>query len=291
MNLIGSVLGAIFVCAAIAAAESAPDQPALWTPQAISTPGYESSPTFSPDGREMYYVAADAAFSRYRIMRSTCANARWSAPEPAVFAAPPPAIEADPGITPDGQRLYFISTRHDPKNEDFDIWMVDRRRDGTWSAPVRLPNPVNSPGAELLPRVDDRGNLYFGSDRAGGYGQSDIYRARDIGGGRWKVSNVGPPVSTAANEYEGEIARDGRTLVVVADRGDRSHLYRYQLRQGPWLETGRVSARTDVFQVGPLLSPKADRLLFAQAQGIRSGEMFLVDLKSDPDPHWPPTCR
>jgi hypothetical protein len=43
-----------------------------------------------------------------------------------------------------------------------------------------------------------------------------------------------------------------------------------------------------VFQVGPLLSPSADRLLFAQAVPTRSGEMFLIDLKQNVDESWPP---
>jgi hypothetical protein len=45
-----------------------------------------------------------------------------------------------------------------------------------------------------------------------------------------------------------------------------------------------------VFQVGPLLSPRGDRLLFAQADGERSGELFLVDLVAEPDRDWPPRC-
>jgi hypothetical protein len=80
-------------------------------------------------------------------------------------------------------------------------------------------------------------------------------------------------------------------MVVVADRGDRSHLYIYDRRGDAWSERGRVPARNEVFQVGPLLSPGADRLLFAQAQEHRSGELFLVDLRPDPDPGWPPVCR
>ena len=58
-----------------------------------------------------------------------------------------------------------------------------------------------------------------------------------------------------------------------------------------WIERGRISASKNVFQVGPLLSPTADRLLFAQAQGARSGELFLLDLVEKPDARWPPCAR
>ncbi|MCR5876412.1 hypothetical protein LRS10_21055 [Phenylobacterium sp. J426] len=92
------------------------------------------------------------------------------------------------------------------------------------------------------------------------------------------MRNIGPPVSTAANEYEAEVSQDGGTLIVVADRGDRSHLYRFERTPSGWVEIGRVPARSDVFQVGPLLSPDARSLLFGQAHGERSGEIFRIDL-------------
>ena len=101
------------------------------------------------------------------------------------------------------------------------------------------------------------------------------------------MRNVGPPVSTAAYEYEAEISHDGRTLVAVVDRGDRSHLYRFERAGSRWIERERIPSFANVFQVGPLLSPTADRLLFAQADGTRSGELFLIDLVERPDERWP----
>jgi hypothetical protein len=186
--------------------------------------------------------------------------------------------------------LYFISARHDPANEDFDIWYVARTPEGQWGPPQRLPPPVNSPQAELLPRADLSGRLYFGSSRPGGHGASDIYVAERSIAGVWQVNNVGSPVSTAANEYEAEISRDGRTLILVADRGDRSHLYRFQATKSGWKEAGGVQANMNVFQVGPLLSPDAGSLLFAQTFGERSGEIFRSDLTAKGSLSWPRPC-
>ncbi|HKU13005.1 MAG TPA: hypothetical protein VJQ52_01345 [Steroidobacteraceae bacterium] len=258
----------------------------IWTPAAITSDQYEATPTFTPDGREMYFMLADPRFERYRLMGSRCVNGAWSAPTPPPFATGA-VQEGDPGITPDGKRLYFISTRHDARGEDFDIWYVDRTRDGAWNTPQRLPEPVSSPASELLPRADRDGRLYFGSDRAGGFGKSDIYVATQMEDGKWSVRNVGPPVSTAANEYEADISQDGRTLVAVIDRGDRSHLYRFEQQAGRWIERGRVPAHAHVFQVGPLLSPTADRLLFAQAHEGRSGEIFVIDVAAGAQQRWP----
>jgi Tol biopolymer transport system component len=286
---------ALLCLAMLAGCTAAADTPApavatLWTPAAISGPGYESSPTFAPDGQTMVYLAADKDFQNYRLMQSRCEKGAWGKPAPPPFAMPLPVIEADPFITPDGKRLYYISSRHAPAKEDFDIWYVDRTAAGDWGEPRRLPEPVNSPAAELLPRTDPAGRLIFGSSRKGSAGGGDIYIATEVRAGEWTVANIGPPVSAGGNDYEAEISRDGKTMITVSDRGDRSHLYRYRRAGGRWIEAGRIAADPGQFQVGPLLSPKGDRLLFAQRHGERSGEMFLIDLVPDPDRSWPPAC-
>lgn len=265
-------------------------EPQRWTPPGIASDQYESSPTFTPDGREIYFMRSDTQFANWRILRSRCQAGAWSKPEPPSFAASKAGLDADPFVTADGRRLYFVSARHDPKGEDLDIYYVQRDADGAWGEPQRLPEPVNSPAAELLPRLSADGRLYFGSSRAGGHGQGDLYAATPNADGRWSVHNLGAPLSSAANEYEADIARDGRGLIAVIDRGDRSHLYRFERRGQQWRERGRIAARADVFQVGPLLSPRGDRLLFAQADGERSGELFLIDLVAEPDRSWPPSC-
>ena len=239
----------------------------------------------------MIFMSADANFANYRLLYTRCNGGDWSKPAPLPFSSALPVLEADPFLTRDGKRLYFISTLHDPKHEDFDVYVVDRLANGAWGKPSRLPEPVSSPGSELLPRQDEQGRLYFGSERAGGHGQGDIYVATQQASGQWQVANVGPPVNTQAFEYEAEISRDGNTMVVVAHRTNRSHLYLYKSQSGRWVEAGQLPGKHDEFQVGPLLSPKADRVLFAQRDDARSGEIFLLDLVAEPDPTWPPRCR
>jgi Tol biopolymer transport system component len=263
-----------------------------WTPPALASDQYESSPTFSPDGREVFFFRGDPSFSRYRLFHSRCVDGAWRAAEEPEFAAPGEVDEADPAFTADARGLYFVSTRGDPRprgEADFDIWYVERDAAGRWGQVARLPEPVNSSGSELLPRPQADGSILFGSDRAGGHGGNDIYLARRAGDS-WRVENLGPPVNTRANEYEAELARDGQLLIVVADRGDRSHLYPYRREGTAWRAEARVVPKLEVFQVGPLLSPRGDRLLFAQADGKRSGEFFVLDLAADADRSWPPSC-
>jgi Tol biopolymer transport system component len=285
--MVKRVLAAALATSVLSAAAEVPRR---WTPEAISSDRYESSPSFTPDGREMFFMRADKRFGNYRLMWSRCERGSWSAPVEPPFAAAPGVLEADPFVTYDGKRVYYVSSRPVVNGEDLDIWYVDRLADGRFGEPRRLPEPVNSKAAELLPRVTEDGRIYFGSSRPGGLGQGDIYVATPRTQGSWDVANVGAPVNTPAFEYEAEVSRDGRTLVLVANRGERSHLYRFWLQDGRWVEKGLITADKGVFQVGPLLSPKGDRLLFAQAEGERSGEIFLVDLEAGAGSDWPPRC-
>lgn len=286
------ILATLLLAAAPFAAAPFAAAPERWTPAAIAGDQYESSPAFSPDGREMYFMRSDPTFAKYRILVSRCENGAWSAPGPVAFAAKSPASDGDPFISADGRRLYFVSSRQNQDGGDqLDIWRVKRGADGVFGEPEHLPAPVNSPGSELFPRELPDGRLLFGSARREGLGQGDIYLATEREGGGWDLENLGPPVSSAANEYEAGVSADGNTLVLVADRGSRSHLYHFRREGEKWVEQGQISADEAVFQVGPLLSPKGDRLLFAQRDGeARSGEIFLLDLAPNADPSWPPRC-
>jgi Tol biopolymer transport system component len=275
------------------AATPAFSAPELWTPAAISTEDFESSPAFSPDGRELYFLRADRDFDNYRLFTSRCTVSGWSLPAAVSFAAPKGAADADPFITADGKHLLFASTRGtaDAPGDDFDIWQTDRLSDGSWGPPRQLPEPVNSPQNELLPRMMADGRIIFGSNRPGGLGRGDIYMATP-GAAGWVIRNMASPVNTPGNELEAEISRDGNRLVVVAAREQLWHLYIYErVENDRWQARGQIAADDQVFQVGPLLSPRADRLLFAQASTGRSGEFFLVDFVQEPDLSWPPNCK
>lgn len=283
------LLLATLVARPLAAAEPAPQ---LCTPAAWASDQYESHPTFSPDGREAFFMRSNREFSHYRLMHSRFENGAWTPPVEPPFAGPPAVLEADPSLSADGRTLYFLSSRlgHSEGRGiyDLDIWQVDRRPDGGWGEARRLPAPVNSGESELCPRLQPDGRLLFGSARPGGFGKTDIYLATPGSNGSWGVENLGPDINSAEDEYEAEISRDGSTLILVSNRQTRSHLFRFAREGGRWVPRGRLPGYDAVFQTGPLFSPKGDRLLFGQAHADRSGEMFLLDLTPHPDRAWPP---
>jgi hypothetical protein len=258
-----------------------------WKPVGISSPQFESHPAFDPRTGEFYFVRSSPKFEGWRILVSHCDVAGWSAPQPPVFAGD--GVEADPFFTADGRSLYFISTRSTDavKRKDLDIWRVDRDSDGKWGTPERLPEPINSHGNEWFPRPAADGWLYFGSDRPGGLGRTDIWRARADASNHWTVDNLGPALNTAADEYEPLPSADAKRMILMAGDG----LYESHKLATGWSPRTKLGAQVNVngSEIGALFSPSGKSLLFARdTKGPDSGEFFL--LREHGEEAWPPQC-
>lgn len=278
------LLAALGVSAAMAAS---PSHVHPWAPAGVSSELFESHAAFDPRTGDLYFVRSSKSFSGWRILTSHCDGKAWTTPRPAPFAAA--GAEADPWFTPDGKSVYFISTRATgrQKSKDLDIWRADRAADGRWKTPVRLPEPVNSDEAEWFPRLAPDGWLYFGSNRPGGFGKNDIWRAREAAPGQWTVENAGPAINTAGDEYEPLPSPDGQRLIVMADGG----LYESRMTPQGW--SPRVKLGPDVnvngSELGALFSPSGKSLMFARDTGEpKSGEFFVW--QPDGAEAWPPSC-
>jgi len=258
-----------------------------WKPARISSPQFESHAAFDPRTSDLYFVRSSPQFSGWKILVSRCTGTGWSTPEPPAFAGD--GVEADPYFTDEGRTLYFISTRpvDGAKRRDLEIWRVDRDDKGAWGAPTHLPEPVNSPGAEWFPRPSADGWLYFGSDRPGGLGATDIWRARLGATGAWTVENLGPEVNTPGDDYEPLPSPDGTRLILMAD-GDLFETRRTETGWAPRTKLG-PEVNQPGMEVGPLFSPSGRSLLFARdTLGPDSGEFFVWH-EQGPEA-WPPDC-
>lgn len=265
----------------------------LYQPAPISSAAFESHLVFDVPGRALYFTRSSPAFQGWKLLVSECRRGIWTEPRPPSFAAP--GLEADPFLTADGKSLYFISTRGGPSNtaRDFDVWVTRRRGlAAPWGMPERLPAPVNSRGAEWFPRPASDGWLYFGSDRPGGLGGTDIYRARQSSG-EWVVENLGDGVNTTGDEYEAEVSPDGERMILMAD-GD---LFMLRREGDGWTSRTRLGehVNTPALEVGPTFSPTGRTILFARDFGTAtlprggSGESMVVgEGRSE---SWPTLCQ
>jgi hypothetical protein len=258
--------------------------PTVWSVPPISSDQFESHPAFDPWTGDLWFVRSTPQFRGWRIKISHCGKAGWTAPADAPIAGD--GVEADPWFTPDGRTLWFISTRSidGVKGKSLDIWRVSRGKDGRWGTPERLPEPVNSAGQEWFPRVAADGWLYFGSDRPGGFGKTDIWRARQDGAGKWIVENAGPNLNSTGDEYEPLPSPDGKWMLLSADAYYRSE--RTAKGWGPRVRLGsEVNANGS--EIGAALTPSGKSWLMARdMKDGRSGEL----LRFGKPEAWPRPC-
>lgn len=137
--------------------------------------------------------------------------------EPTNLGPPANSIrkEIAPSVSADGLELYFHSDRADGYGPR-DLWMAKRLSpDEAWGEPVNLGFRVNSSSTEYNPSISANGlELYFSSDRSGGFGSHDIYIATRISReSDWSEAvNLGSRVNSLANDGAPSISADGLEL-------------------------------------------------------------------------------
>ena len=146
----------------------------------INTGAWESQPSFSSDGRTLYFVRAikgsDGRSQRDIMVSKIGDNSAWSEPVSVSDKINTIGDEMSVFIHPDDQTIYFASDGH-PGMGGLDIFMSKKSALGEWSEPVNLGYPINSTADENSLLVSPSGELaFFASDRPGGEGQLDLYQ-------------------------------------------------------------------------------------------------------------------
>jgi hypothetical protein len=240
VNLVSTVLAAQ---AGPFLGQTAPGRtPALFAPGIVSTGLYERDMAMAADGDELYFTIM-GGFSV--ILRCRRVQGRWEGPEVAPFSGGPVVMDAEPALSPDGKRLFFLSTR--PKDGSApkpgwvnqDLWVVDRLGEG-WSQPRNLGAPVNSEEEEFYPSVTRDGTLYFTRGRDKGK-VSEVWRARWDGKGFSKAERLPEVINGAGPVFNACISPDERMLVFcAADRkgslGASDHWISFRSAEDTWTE-------------------------------------------------------
>lgn len=146
----------------------------------VNSSAWESQPSFSSDGKTLYFVRGSYTRDRSRkfdIYSTTFQlDMTWSNPVKLSDTINTNGVEESVFIHPDNQTLYFSSDGHRGMG-GLDIFLSRRQEDGSWGKPVNLGYPINTASDENSLVVSADGmRAYFASDRKGGFGNLDLYR-------------------------------------------------------------------------------------------------------------------
>lgn len=286
--LLAALLGGFSICAApeagkemVAVAAERP-QAEVFAPGTISLPDrIEFCLALAPDGREAFFTVRHAA-GRWEIHRACRQRGGWRdlgiVPFSGVFS------DSEPSLSPDGRRLFFSSNR--PVRDgaaagDYDLWLVERLAGG-WSAPRRLPAPVNGPGDQWRASQSRDGTLFYSSR------------------GLWRCvfdgTAVTPPVLLFDPRAPGSllgghafIAPDGSYLLTAwmdgpGARGGWDIYVSFRDPQGSWGPSLNLGAEvnTAAGEDFPLVSPGGRDLFFfryRQDGDGESGDIYRIDAR------------
>lgn len=154
-------------------------------PSEINTKLHEYSASLAPDGLTLYFCSQNTLENKgigthdiFRVKLVTLdGKTEWSDPEN--LGAP---INTEYGertvfIHPDGKTLYFSSAGHNSMGGQDIFKSVFDETTRTWSKPINLGYPVNTPDDDIDFVISASGkHAYYAGYRPDSYGEKDIYK-------------------------------------------------------------------------------------------------------------------
>lgn len=193
--------------------------------EAVNTINDEFINAIAADGLTLFFTGRQnktrsrAADDDFYVAFRQSDTSSW---QPAQKLGPPintPGNEGALSISPDGRYLFFAGCQWPDGYGSCDIY-ASQLSGGRADEPFNLGPMINSGDWESQPSLSSDGRtLYFSSTRAGGFGQSDIYRAYLHDDDSWsKPENLGHVINTTGSEMSPFIHPDGQTLYFSSDR-------------------------------------------------------------------------
>ncbi len=205
-----------------------------WTaPQRAPFEELQGHPNYTtgPLGRKVYFHSGrpthpDDNRQDDNIWAIEWTGSSWAEPEVLPAPANSDYGEAYPSATADGT-VYFFTWRR-PGTRGDDVW-VSRCIDGLYQEAERLPWPINTDFIEYDPYIaPDESFLVFGSNRPGGYGNSDNYICFHNEDGSWTPPiNLGRPLNSSSYDLCANGTPDGKYFFFISGRKtdvDKGHI-------------------------------------------------------------------
>ncbi|MEM6394950.1 MAG: OmpA family protein [Bacteroidota bacterium] len=190
-------------------------------------------PSLTADGNRLYFASnKPGGYGGLDIYVSDYINGKWT---PAINLGPEintGADEAFPFIHHSGT-LFFASNGH-PGLGGLDLFSIDLSQPG-WGKVYNLQPPFNSPSDDLGLVLNESGNMaFFSSNRVGGSGQDDVYRA-DIPTGLQGIARK-PTTRELLTVYDASESlrlyqADVQLFAVDADSLNEEGVYTYELEE------------------------------------------------------------
>src|SRR5450432_2097206 len=204
----------------------------------INSPVSEYFPTISLDGKHLVYTRRVNGTNE-DFYQSDYKDHVWSKSRPLAGNINSDMNEGALNISQDGQWLIFTGCNFPDGFGSCDLYISYLTADG-WTTPENLGANFNTEFFESAPSLSpDKKDLYFASNRPGGYGGNDLYVCHRQENGKWSPpENLGPEINTAGDESAPFIHADNLTLFFTSNGlpgyGDMDIFVVHKTANGNW---------------------------------------------------------
>ena len=262
--------------------------PKVFAPGIISLEDeYEFGSVFNAAGTEFYYGVNVGG--KEQIRYSIFVEGEWTAPK--TLMEQDQYGSNDPFLSPDENRLYFISQR--PKRgqteeNDYDIWYLERRGE-EWSEPINAGPAINTDRNEYYISFTENTTMYFSSNKGAPedrkWDDFDIYSSDFVDGEFQEAVRLGNTVNTEEYEADVFVAPDESYLIFCANRAGgygQGDLYiSFKQTDGSWSQSENMgdAINTRGHELCPFVTMDGKYLFYTSNQDIYwvSTEIFKTD--------------
>lgn len=170
---------------------------------------HESSVSFSPDYRKMYFTRNNFNYGAYKvgqkgyinlkIYSADFINNKWQNVVELPFCSDHYSV-GHPTVSKDGKLLYFVSDMPGTLGKT-DIFVVKINPNGSYGIPKNLGNSVNTIGREMFPFITEDNTLFFSSDGHIGLGELDVFESKMINNQFQTPVNLEAPINSNADDF------------------------------------------------------------------------------------------
>ena len=195
--------------------------------------------SFTADGKTAYYTRNGRKTKNgylLEVWEAKFKEGRWT-PSDRLFFNKQGYNYFHPSITPDGQRLYYVSDEAGGYGGT-DIYYIEKNGDGSWKPTSNIGQVINTIGNELFPSFYD-GTLFFSSNGHAGIGGLDIYRLASDARGDAVVKNLGYPINSNKDDISFSIK--GNTGYFSSNRYGSDDIFAFDYAQSFIVMNGKVT--------------------------------------------------
>ncbi len=235
-----------------------------------------TSPTFSPDGREVYWKPIDAV----GVYKMKLDGSKWSFPEEVKFSKDIIDYRA-PFFSPKGDKMFFLcrsTIPYSPLPMKVNLWYMEKKKDG-WSSPKPVCRDINCMNVNWQVSATNNGSLYFSVKKDG---REDIYYSKCVNGIYYEPERVSDAINTESMvETTPYIAPDESYMIfsrMELSKDGYSDLYvSFKQNDGSWSKARNLGKtfNGEYHNLSPQVSPDGKYLFYLQTYQGKSRCMWV----------------